>query len=239
MIWKRHPLSIIMKKKYITRLCIRSLFCIIAIILYFKDKTELDFTHKPSGFLWLFWLFLVGEFILRFIPNPKHHIGMQKHLARNYEPRYTRIDPVLLRSEKKKLNRQAIKGLTFFFALNAIFYIAYFIGILGNAEMFVLVTLYSVSDAICALRFCPFRNIVVKNRCCTVCRIYNWDMLMNCTPIILIPCLYTIPLAVLSLIYTLIWEVSFYRHPERFIEIFNKRLSCASCTLDMCPRGKK
>ena len=234
----RHSYNI-MKKKYLGRLCIRSLFCIAALILYFADKSKLDFTQKPSLFLVLFWLFLAGEFILRFIPSERHHIGMQKHLARNYEPRYETVDPVQLRREVKKLNYQAIKGLTFFFALNGFFYAGYFLKVLGNAEMFLLVPLYSVVDAICALYFCPFRDIVVKNRCCTVCRIYNWDMLMNCTPILLIPCPYTIPLTVLSVIYTAIWEISFYRHPERFTERYNKRLGCDACTVDICPKGKK
>ena len=45
--------------------------------------------------------------------------------------------------------------------------------------------LFYVCDLICVLIWCPFR-LIMKNRCCTTCRIFNWDHLMMFSPLIFV-----------------------------------------------------
>ena len=56
--------------------------------------------------------------------------------------------------------------------------------------LFMVGLAYGVCDIICILFFCPFQTWFMKNRCCTTCRIYNWDFAMLCTPFLLIPGFY-------------------------------------------------
>ena len=71
-----------------------------------------------------------------------------------------------------------------------IFFI-YFAGITGIGllylynDWFELKYLYLVflfinlSDYICIMLWCPFRDLFLKNKCCNTCRISNWDRLMK------------------------------------------------------------
>jgi hypothetical protein len=74
----------------------------------------------------------------------------------------------------------------------------------------------------------------MKNRCCSSCRIYNWDYAMMATPLMIILHPAALTMAALSLILTAVWEISFYIHPERFAPETNKCLSCANCKEKLC-----
>jgi hypothetical protein len=93
---------------------------------------------------------------------------------------------------------------------------------------------YGVCDIICILFFCPFQTWFMKNRCCTTCRIYNWDFAMLCTPFLLIPGFYAYSLLAVALLILARWEVTYKLHPERFSERTNESLRCANCTEKLC-----
>ena len=78
----------------------------------------------------------------------------------------------------------------------------------------------------------------MKNRCCTVCRIYNWDFAMMFTPLVFIPNVYTWSLLGMSLLLLLRWEITLRRHPERFSDRTNACLSCQNCTEKLCHHNK-
>jgi hypothetical protein len=123
--------------------------------------------------------------------------------------------------------------------LNGIIWTLYFTGVI-DAGILVLVSLfYSVADKICVLFFCPFQAIFMKNKCCATCRIYNWDFPMMCTPLWLVPGVFSRVLAVMSLGILLIWELSLIRHPERFSEKTNEYLRCKNCTEKLCAHKKQ
>ena len=98
---------------------------------------------------------------------------------------------------------------------------------------------YSVCDMICILFYCPFQSLMMKNRCCASCRIYNWDYAMMFTPLIFIHNICERILLILSLLLLLRWELSFYLHPERFGERTNARLSCANCPEKLCQHKRQ
>ena len=74
----------------------------------------------------------------------------------------------------------------------------------------------------------------MKNRCCTTCRIYNWDYAMMFTPLLFIPNIYTWTLLGTALGLLLQWEIKRRRFPERFSPCSNEFLSCANCTEKLC-----
>lgn len=56
-------------------------------------------------------------------------------------------------------------------------------GVIDRTALFMISVLFYVCDLICVLIWCPFR-LIMKNRCCTTCRIFNWDHLMMFSPLI-------------------------------------------------------
>ena len=93
---------------------------------------------------------------------------------------------------------------------------------------------YAVCDMICILFFCPFQTWFLKNKCCSACRIYNWDYAMMFTPLFFVRAAYSWSLFALSLVLLLRWEITFYRHPEWFSERTNAYLHCANCKEKLC-----
>ena len=110
-------------------------------------------------------------------------------------------------------------------------------GIIDYAWVMLIVIAFYLCDVICVYFWCPFRVFFMKNRCCTTCRIFNWDHLMMFAPFLFIPGVFTWSLCIMAIIIFLIWEITFFVHPERFWEDTNNALSCKNCTDELC--GKR
>ena len=83
----------------------------------------------------------------------------------------------------------------------------------------------------------------MKNKCCTTCRIYNWDYIMMFTPLLFLvakpgPILHYILIA-LALVILIIWEITYKIHPERFTENTNENLTCKNCKEKLCQHHKQ
>ena len=113
------------------------------------------------------------------------------------------------------------------------------LGILDDGIMILISGAYSVCDIICILFFCPFQTWFMKNKCCSACRIYNWDYAMMFTPLFFVKRFYAWSLLVLSFALLVRWEITFYRHPERFSENTNDYLQCKNCTEKLCAHKKQ
>ena len=79
----------------------------------------------------------------------------------------------------------------------------------------------------------------MKNKCCSTCRIYNWDYAMMFTPLFFVRKTYTWSLLVLSVALLVRWEITFFLHPERFSEKTNDYLQCRNCTEKLCVHKKQ
>ena len=184
---------------------------------------------------WLLWTVCIvfsAEMALRFFPSRLESPGCQKQFARNYVPA-GEAKPVLQSGARTFSVAAAWIG------LNAIFGVLHCIHII-DAGILVLISLaYSVCDMICILFFCPFQTWFMKNRCCTDCRIYNWDFAMMFTPLIFIPRPQTWTLVGLSLILLLRWEITRRLHPERFSEATNQSIRCENCKEKLCHHKKQ
>ena len=178
------------------------------------------------------WTVFVLEMLMRFFPSPLESPGCQKQFKQNY-----------MKSGKTQIdiqdNNSTMLILLIWICFNLVFGALRMMGILDDGIMILLASLYSICDLICILFFCPFQTWFMKNKCCTVCRIYNWDYAMMFTPLFFVQRFYSWSLLALSLGLVIRWEITFFRHPERFSEQTNDYLKCKNCTEKLCTHKKQ
>ncbi len=178
------------------------------------------------------WVVFVLEMTLRFFPSRLESPGCQKQFARNYK-KSGNTDIVI------HDNNAVMLVALIWICFNALFGALHMAGYLDDGIMILLASAYSVCDLICILFFCPFQSWFLKNKCCSTCRIYNWDYAMMFTPLFFIPGKYSWSLLLLSVALLIRWEITFYRHPERFSENTNNYLRCQNCTEKLCAHKKQ
>ena len=196
-------------------------------ILYVTGNVR-DFSDFPVLHA-IIWIWYMVEMIVRLlIPTDLESMGCQKVFVKNYKA------PKVEREPKNQSWKTTLLVTVVWFALNGIFYALRLTNVIDKYFLFMIGLAYGVCDIICILFFCPFQTWFMKNRCCTTCRIYNWDFAMLCTPFLLIPGFYAYSLLAVSLLILARWEVTYKLHPERFSERTNESLRCANCTEKLC-----
>lgn len=213
------------------KLTLRSLLFCAVLVSYILDRTEL-LTYRAIIPI-IVWVFFVVEMLLRFFPSRLESMGCQKQFARNYEPIGKRCTPI------NQSPRITAFVAILWFALNAVIGALYYVGIFDKGILILIALGYSVCDIICILFFCPFQTWFMKNRCCTTCRIYNWDFAMMFTPLAFIPSLYTYSLLGCAIALLLRWESTYRLHPERFSTATNRCLDCSRCEEKLCSHKKQ
>ncbi len=198
------------------------------------------------------WLFYAIALLMRFFPLRVESMGCQKQFARNYRP--TECTSAKKGAEPAKTGNSIPRNFPWrkvdswrttaavaasWLALNALIGVAYLLGWIDRGILMLISLAFSVCDVICILFFCPFQTWMMKNRCCTTCRIYNWDFAMMFTPLVWIPSVYTYTLLGGALVLLLRWEITYRRHPERFSEETNASLNCANCKERLCAHKKQ
>jgi len=190
------------------------------------------FTYKIFSiqFFHVLWFVVILILFKRFVPyfNPKPSLG--KIYGRNYfqagENTPSKQDK--LQKFKVKMNQGAIRVAVYWTLLVFTIGIFYYINIINKMALFIIVIFFIFMDQFCASVWCPFQWII-KNKCCNTCRINNWGYLMAFSPLVFIPSFWTYSIILLSLAAILQWEYLFYKHPERFYEVFNANLMCKRC----------
>ena len=228
-----------LRKKYIARLVVRCVILVACVVLFFLAPEEFNvlngfnFFKKFSVFhiLWAVWLY---DMICQFIPiKNEFSLGSQKLFKQRFRPIREKINKAAL---KKHINTTtALAGVVMFLwaALIAVIGLLYFFDIIGKEILLLCSAAFYVCDLICVLIWCPFR-LILKNRCCTTCRIFNWDHFMMFSPMIFAAGFYGWSLFGISLVIMLVWELSIIIYPERFWEFSNDALKCSNCTDKLC-----
>ena len=213
------------------KLILRSLLFVVVAVFYVLDRTEVLTHHAiiPA----IVWVFFVVEMLLRFFPSRLESMGCQKQFVRNYDSAGEGMIPT-----NQSWKRTALVAAVWLGA-NAVIGVLYFVGWLDRGLLILVSIAYSVGDIVCILFFCPFQTWFMKNRCCTTCRIYNWDFAMMFTPLVFIPSLYTYSLLGCALALLLRWEITYRRHPERFSAATNRCLDCSRCEEKLCSHKKQ
>ena len=239
-------MSIISKLNYV-RLFYRGALLLGVVIYYILFRVyNIPFFDYSNVATWIVVGFItlsfVGEMIERFIPSKTSSMGSQKQHKRNYRPSG---------EEKPVLQSWKITLVVFlsWTGLNAIFGVLYFLHIFDQGILMIIAMFYSISDMICILFFCPFQTWMMHNRCCTTCRIYNWDFAMIFTPLIFIVVTkgengyvvnpFAIILVAFSLALLIKWEITYHAHPERFSDKTNVSIRCENCQEKLCSHKKQ
>lgn len=208
------------------------------IVVYFKNPSALDFHLNPftDGFYYIhiLWIIFFIESLTQIIPRKNIVVGCGKQFSINYKANFKDIDELEFYRNIRIMNIQAIKVFIIWSVGNLFISLFYIFDYIGEKEMLLLSLLYFLGDLICVLFYCPFQRIIMKNRCCSVCRIYSWDHIMMFTPFIFIKSFFTWSLVSLGIIIFLKWEYAYLVYPERFQEESNILLSCRYCQDKIC-----
>ena len=228
----------IIRKQYFARLFVRIVIFISCLSLCFKPNFYdiLNGMNFFNGFhilhlLWLIWIF---DMILQIIPiKNKVALGSQKLFANRLQPTRGKINYKKLKNYIKNTTASAYKVFIIWGLLIVVIGVLYYFNIINKIWLFMISVFFYVCDLICVLIWCPFR-LIMKNKCCTTCRIFNWDHLMMFSPLIFSGGFFAISLVVMSLLAWVIWELCILIYPERFSEMTNVALRCSKCTDKLC-----
>lgn len=181
--------------------------------------------------LWVVW---VLEMLSQFFPTKTAiSIGSQKIFRDKFKPIREKINRDGLKKYIRTVSKAAYRVMILWCLLLAVLGALYFSGVINEMTLFMISAAFYVCDLICVLFWCPFR-LLMKTRCCTTCRIFNWDHFMMFSPLMFIGGFYTLSLFLLSVANFAAWEVGVLIHPERFWENSNEALRCSECTDKLC-----
>ena len=228
----------ITRKRYFIRLIARILIFILCLIMCFFPKNY-DILNGMNFFkkiyiLHILWIIWVIDMVLQIIPiKNKVALGSQKLFKNRFKPIKEKINYNALKNYIVTTTKSAYKVFVLWTLLIIIIGALYYFGIINKIGLFMISVLFYICDLICVLIWCPFR-LMLKNKCCTTCRIFNWDHLMMFSPLIFVGGFYSISLVVIAIIAWLVWELCVMIYPERFFEMTNDALKCANCTDKLC-----
>lgn len=228
----------IIRKQYFARLFVRIIIFIMCFVKCFKPHfynilEGMNFFDR-FHILHLLWIIWVFDMILQIIPiKNKVALGSQKLFANRFQPIRERINYKALKNYLKKTTSSAYKVFIIWGLLIVAIGILYYFNIINKVWLFMFSVLFYVCDLICVLIWCPFR-LIMKNKCCTTCRIFNWDHLMMFSPLIFCGGVFSISLVILAFLAWLVWELCILIYPERFFEMTKVALRCSNCTDKLC-----
>ena len=230
-------------KFYLLKFAIRISIFLCVLVFYLKDRDLMEsLMNQPfwHGFtlIHLIWLVFMGLMLMHLIPNNRLSMAWKKAKETEFRP-MENYDELKLLQFVQKQNIGAWKVMLVWLCFNAIWGALYLFGILTSSDLLMLTVFYFLCDYICILIFCPFQKILMKNKCCINCRIYDWGHFMMFTPMLFIKNFYSWSLFFTSLVVLIHWEIAYAQHPERFWEGSNKTLQCVNCKERTCQIKKK
>lgn len=228
------------RKSYIRRLIFRIIIFIIMIGIYifypntFNVAKGLNFIKEfsPLHIIWLIWII---DMILQLCKVPKYWpLGSQKYLKHRYIPNIKELDKKTIKLHMKEMTKSSTSvAITWLFVI-ALISTLYLTHLISYQVVILISVAFYVCDIICVVGWCPFKTFFMHNKCCTTCRIFNWDHAMMFTPLIVIPGIWTYSLVIMSLIILIVWEIACAIYPERFMEKTNCALQCHNCKDRLC-----
>ena len=228
-----------MRTRYAIRLVGRVMILLIGVFFCIYDPAQFDVLQGTNFFSRVSWLHLlwgiwVIDLAAQLFPlRTQISLGSQKLWKMRFQPLKEKLNAEALKQHIIATTRAAYKVLLLWIALIAVIGCLHHIGVMSDIALFMTTVVFYVCDLICVLIWCPFR-LILRNKCCTTCRIFNWDHLMMFSPFLLTPGVYTTSLLAMSVLVFLVWELCIYLHPERFWEFSNLALQCSECTDKLC-----
>jgi len=227
------------RKVYFLRLAGRIAVFIITLLWYIYNRDAFSVSEgfnffkkfSPLHLLWLVWMI---DMTIQLIPVRSHiSIGSQKVFESLFKPIKEKINQRKLKQYIKDTTKTAYKVMLIWILLTVIISVLHIYKVLDAGMMVLIATLFYVCDLICVLIWCPFR-LIMQNKCCTTCRIFNWDHLMMFLPIVSLNSIFSWSLVIFSVAVWVVWELCVIMYPERFWENSNMALRCSECTDKLC-----
>ena len=227
------------RKTYIMRLIGRIIILFICFYIYFFRPEELsvlkgwEFFRKFS-LLHILWIIWMCDMLFQLIPFKKVvALGSRKHFKEFFRPIHGKINTESLHRYIVSTTKAAYKVFLIWAVLLICLGVLYGKNIINDEIIFMVSVVFYVCDLICVLIWCPFR-LIMKNKCCTTCRIFNWDHLMMFTPMMFVKGFFSLSLLIMSIVVWAVWELRVITHPERFWEKSNASLTCSACVDKLC-----
>ncbi len=227
------------RKIYFIRLAGRIMILFLAVLLYLFEKEQFAITEGWNFFqkfslLHILWAIWIWDMVLQLMPVKAHiSIGSQKVFESLFRPIKEKIHQKQLKKYIKDTTAAAYKVMIIWVVLTLVVSVLYTNNVIDTPIMILISVFFYVCDLICVLIWCPFR-LIMGNKCCTTCRIFNWDHLMMFLPMITVNSFYSWSLVLLSFCIWLVWEICVFVYPERFWENSNMALKCSECTDKLC-----
>ena len=228
-----------MRKRYFRKLagrCVVFVLCAVACVVAPEGFGVLEGMNFFREFSWLhvLWLIWMVDMLPQILSYPNDvPVGSMKLFSRRFRPGKGDLNHEALRQYIIQSTRRAYIVFAVWCALLAVIGLCYHLGLFGKPVLFLICVFFYVCDLICVLIWCPFR-LMMGNRCCTTCRIFNWDHLMMFSPLIYMGGFFAISLVLLSFAAWLVWELCIMMYPERFWPNSNAALKCSQCTDKLC-----
>jgi len=223
---------------YSLRLVARFLiFLFIGFLYFFRRDVLLDFVapgfFTSIGLREVLWTVLMVGMILHILPFKITMSGLKSRKF-TYAPPPEGYQIGDMYQYVQTMNKKAWQVILLWLCFNAVFALLYLLHVIGEAEMLLLSCFYFLSDLICMLIYCPFQSLIMKNRCCVNCRIFDWGHFMMYTPMLFIKSFFSWSLFFTACIVLLRWEYVYISHPERFWNGSNAAIRCENCTDKLC-----
>ena len=226
------------RKKYILRLVARIVIFLVCILAYAFDWVRFDVLEGNRFFkrisvlhaLWAVWMM---DMLFQILPAKNIALGSQKLFKVRFKPVLHKINVQALKKYIVSTTKAAYKVFILWGLLIAALGIIRHFEIIKDVHLFLICVLFYVCDLICVLVWCPFR-LIMGNKCCTTCRIFNWDHLMMFTPMLFVKGFYSYSLILVAIGVFAVWEICVFLYPERFWENSNMALKCTECTDKLC-----
>lgn len=228
-----------MRTRYALRLVGRVIVLVIGALFCIYDPAQFDVLQGANFFRSFTWLHLlwgiwVIDMAAQLFPlKAQISLGSQKLWKMRFQPLKEKFSVDALKKHILSTTRAAFLVMLVWIALIAVIGILHHVGVMSDIALFMTTIVFYVCDLICVLIWCPFR-LIMHNRCCTTCRIFNWDHLMMFSPLIFMGGFYGGSLVVMALLAWLIWELCVLLYPERFWDRSNAALKCSECTDKLC-----
>ena len=228
-----------LRKTYMARLVGRCAVLAGCVLLCLLRPSEFELLNGLNFFgrfsvLHILWGIWVTDMICQLVPVKKHvPLGSQKLFRERFVPAGGKIDDLRLKEYIISATKAAYKVFILWGILLTVIGILFYNNVIHDTALFMISVFFYVCDLICVLIWCPFR-LIMGNRCCTTCRIFNWDHLMMFSPLMFMGGFYSMSLVLTAFVVWLAWESSVVLFPERFWEFSNEALKCSSCTDKLC-----
>lgn len=227
------------RKLYIIKLVGRCIICCLCGMMYIADRESFEIMNglnffkrfSPFHIIWAIWM---ADMLLQIVPvKNRIPLGSQKLFRLRFRPIREKVNVQRLKQYIVSTTKSAYKVFVLWTALIIVLGVLYTHQIIDDALLFMITVVFYVCDLICVLVWCPFR-LIMQNRCCTTCRIFNWDHLMMFSPQLFVKGFFSYSLFLMSIVVWIVWELCVLLHPERFWEYSNEALKCENCTDKLC-----